>query len=100
MQKRFDQQQGRRSTSAILAAVIATILAVMFGVILNSQISRAEVSDQIQREAPWNKDKIGVEARIAKLENQEQEQRLLISQMQTQIRFFCATRTKAGLPGC
>ena len=100
MQKRFDQQQGRRSTSAILSAVIATILAVMFGVILNSQISRAEVSDQIQREAPWNKDKIGVEARIAKLENQEQEQRLLISQMQTQIRFFCATRTKAGLPGC
>lgn len=100
LQVRLDEQAGRRGATTIAASVIVTILAVMFGFIWNSQITRAEVSDQIAREAPWIKDKRAIEAHIAKLEANSQAQRLQITQLQIQSRFFCATRTKAGLPGC
>jgi hypothetical protein len=100
LQVRLDEQAGRRQATTISISVVATILAVMFGFIWNSQITRAEVSDQIAREAPWIKDKTAIEAHIAKLEANSQAQRLQITQLQIQSRFFCATRTKAGLPGC
>jgi cell division protein FtsB len=72
----------------------------MFGFIWNAQLTAAEVSDQIQREAPWNRDKATVEREIGVLQASNTKQALQISQLQTQVRFFCATRTKAGLPGC
>lgn len=100
VQSKLDEQTGRRSGTAVASAIIATILAVMFGFIWQAQITRAEVSDQIAREAPWNSDKNAVERRITALEVQNTAQRIQILQIQAQIRFFCATRTKAGLPGC
>jgi hypothetical protein len=100
VRQRLDEQSGRRSGMAVTVGIVATVLALMFGWIWQGQITRAEVSDQINREAPWTKDKTQVEARIARLEIQNTAQNLQISQMQIQIRFFCATRSKAGLPGC
>ena len=97
---RLDEANGRRGASIIAASVVTTIIAVMFAVAWNSQVTRAEVSDQIAREAPWNHDKTVVEARIAALETTNARQDLQIAQMQTQIRYFCATRVQARLPGC
>jgi hypothetical protein len=100
IREQLDIQSGRRSGLALAGGIIATVLAVMFGFIWNSQVTRAEISDQIQREAPWNKDKTGVISKLAKLESDNVGQRIMINQMQTQIKFFCETRVKADLPGC
>lgn len=100
LQVRLDEQTGRRSATTIAASVIATILAVMFGFIWNAQLTAAEVSEQIQREAPWNRDRAGVQREISVLQTTNAKQALQIAQLQAQNRFFCATRTEAGLPGC
>lgn len=100
LQIRLDEQAGRRQATTIAISVIATILAVMFGFIWNAQISSAEVSEQIQREAPWVNDKATVERRIDALEATNQRQALQISALQTQNKFFCNTRISVGLPGC
>jgi hypothetical protein len=97
---RLNESTGRRTAIAASISVVVAIFAITFGVIVNNQVTRAEISDQINREAPWNKDKAIVEGRISKLESQNAAQRLQISQLQTQIKFFCATRIKVNLPGC
>lgn len=100
LQTRLDEQAGRRQATSISISVVATIIAVMFGFIWNAQLSSAEVSGQIQREAPWITDRPAVERRIDALETVRQKQALQIAALQAQAKFFCSTRVQVGLPGC
>ena len=96
---KLDEATGRRVAGVLAVSVLATVFAVMFGVLLNNQITHAEITDQIKTEAPWVTDKAVVEERIDALEKQNETLRLRIVQEETLSRFFCRTRTPQ-LPGC
>jgi len=81
-----DTSNARRATWVAAAGIIATLLAIGVGQIIRQGITSADVSQQISREAPWNKDKSAVTRRIGVLEAQVQHQALEISQLQSDLR--------------
>lgn len=91
---------GRRVLIAGLGGLLAATAALAFGYLLSAQPSHEQISAQIQAEAPWVADRPQVEARLAALERKDVTQQADIDALQVQVRFFCAARTKAGLPGC
>lgn len=96
---RLDEATGRRAAGVLAVSVLATVFAVLFGMLLNNQISHSEISQQIQTEAPWLADKNGVEARLDLLEKKDENLKSRIVHEEDLSRFFCRTRTPQ-LPGC
>lgn len=90
---------GRRTAFVATTAVIVTLLSLVMGIALREGLTRAEVSAQIQREAPWTKDKAGTDARIAALQRQTARQEVQIARLSDITRYFCRTRQPL-LPGC
>lgn len=82
---RQDQARGRSSAWVAAAGIIATLLAIGVGQLISQGITSADVSNQIQREAPWNRDKSQIERRILILEAQEQRLQLQISNLQNDL---------------
>jgi len=83
-----DQQnigRGRVTAWVAAAGIIATLLAVGVGQILRQGITSADVSQQITREAPWNKDKSAVLRRITILEEQTQRNQIAIAKLQSDL---------------
>jgi len=99
VRSRLDEATGRRSAGVLAVSVLATVFAVLFGIILNNQITHADINQQINTEAPWLADKPGVEARIDALEKQNENLKLKLAHEENLSRFFCRTRTPQ-LPGC
>lgn len=100
MRSALSEWQGRRVAWIAAAGIIATLLAIGVGQIIRSGITAADVSNQIQREAPWNRDKDEISRRVARLENDNERLRISISRLQQRDEFFCVTRAAAGLPAC
>ena len=96
---RLDEATGRRAAGVLAVSVLATVFAVLFGIILNNQITHADITQQINTEAPWLADKPGVEARLDTLEKQNESLKLRLAHEEDLSRFFCRTRTPQ-LPGC
>jgi len=96
---RLDEATGRRAAGVLAVSVLATVLAVLFGVLLNNQVTHAEITEQIKTEAPWVTDEPIVNARIAQLEKQNANLTLRLANEENLSRFFCRTRTPQ-LPGC
>lgn len=84
------ENTGRRASWGVAAGVVMAILAIMFGVVLQRGITSSDVSNQIQREAPWNRDKGGIERRLAHLEGEETNVEL--ARLQAKVQFLCSTR--------
>lgn len=82
----IDQSNGRRAAWVASAGIITTLLAIGIGQIIRQGITSADVSTQIQREAPWNRDKDAVTRRIVILEKQVQSQDLEISSLKSDLR--------------
>jgi len=99
LQTRLDEATGRRAAGVLAVSVLATVFAVLFGIILNNQITHAEITDQIKTEAPWVTDAPVVNARITALEKQNANLMLRLAHEESLSRFFCRTRTPQ-LPGC
>jgi septal ring factor EnvC (AmiA/AmiB activator) len=85
----LSEWQGRRVAWIAAAGIIATLLAIGVGQIIRSGITSADVSNQIQREAPWNRDKAGVERRITVLERRQEQVRIEISRLEQRIDSIC-----------
>ena len=79
---RLDEATGRRVALTAAAGVIATLLAIGVGQIIRQGITSADVSQQIQREAPWNRDKAQVERRITSLEREVQVLQVRLSKLE------------------
>jgi hypothetical protein len=97
--RRLDEGRGRQAAWIAAAGIIATMLAIGVGQIITQGITSAEVSQQIDREAPWNQDKAEVTRRIAFLEKTNERLKVEVSRLQQRDLFFCQTRTPV-LPGC
>jgi len=95
-----ERASGRRTTFVGVLGVLLTVTTFMWAMVVNQQLDHADVSSQIQNEAPWVKDRPQVEQELRALRAKTTEQATQIAQMQQTIRFFCTTRTKAGLSGC
>lgn len=80
-----DAANGRRAAWVAAAGVIATLLALGIGQVLRSNLTAADVSQQIQREAPWNNDKAEVERRISILERENEATKIQINKLQQQL---------------
>jgi hypothetical protein len=100
MQTQMDEARGRRNAGGIAIAVVVTLVTMILGWMVQNSLTQAEVSAQIQREAPWNSDKTEIKGRILTLERELEQARSRIAALEVTNRFFCATRTSAGLPGC
>ncbi len=74
--------RGRRTAGAAAIAVVVFALSLLFGYVLRAGITSADVSDQIQKEAPWNRDKPIYTARIASLEKQISQNEVDIARLQ------------------
>jgi predicted O-methyltransferase YrrM len=86
----LSEWQGRRVAWIAAAGIIATLLAIGVGQIIRSGITAADVSNQIQREAPWNRDKAGVERRITVLEKRQEQVRIELSRLEQRIDSICS----------
>jgi len=96
----INEGAGRRNGLTIAGAIIVTLISLSLGLMYKNQITNEQVRAQIQREAPWVQDRPTIEKRITDLERQDQVFKLQIRALQDQVKFFCKTRIKAGLPGC
>ena len=85
LRRAMDTSQGRRTAWVAAAGIIATLLAIGVGQILRQGLTAADVSQQIQNEAPWNRDKDQIERRIAQLENQEQLLEIQLNKLQQRV---------------
>lgn len=85
LRRAADAGAGRRTAWVAAAGIITTLIAIGIGQLLTQGLTAADVSQQIQREAPWNKDKDQIERRITKLEHQEQVLEIQIQKLQQQI---------------
>lgn len=80
------QSVGRRAAWIAAAGIIATLIAIGVGQIISQGITASDVSNQIQREAPWNRDKAATERRISILEAQVQRDQVQIAKLQADVR--------------
>jgi len=85
----ISEWQGRRAAWIAAAGIIATLIAIGVGQIIRQGITAADVSTQIQREAPWNRDKAGIERRITADEKQDAKQELEITKLQQRVNSIC-----------
>lgn len=99
---RDDVSRGAGHRTAVIggAGAMLAALGIMFAVVLHGGLTRSEVSAQIRAESPWTSDRPGVEAKIAALEQRDTRLELRLAAAESEIRFFCRTRGKAGLPSC
>lgn len=100
LRKRLDEASGRQAATRVGLAVVVTLLSLAFGAIWKDQLTHGDVSQQIQNEAPWLRDRGQIEREIQTLESSQATQSEKIAAIQALDKFFCATRVKAQLPGC
>jgi hypothetical protein len=81
-----DTSAGRRTAWVAAAGIIATLIAIGVGQIIRQGITAADVSQQISREAPWNRDRAAYTQRLRQLEAQIQHQQIEISKLQSDLR--------------
>lgn len=81
----IDAAAGRRAAWVAAAGIIATLLALGIGQVLRSNLNAADVSKQIQNEAPWNADKTEVERRLSVLERENEVTKIQINKIQQQL---------------
>ena len=81
----MDTGVGRRTAWVAAAGIIATLLAIGVGQILRQGLTAADVSQQIQREAPWNQDKAEITRRIELVEHQIEVLNLQVTRLQQQL---------------
>ena len=105
---------GRRSTIVIALSVVMTLLGIVLALAWASQLTSAEISAQIQTEAPWVQDRPIIEQRLSDLERQVARlQAELIQKSAADVAaaarlaiierldlFFCRTRVLKGLAPC
>ena len=85
LRRAMDTGSGRRTAWVAAAGIIATLLAIGIGQLLSQGLTAADVSTQIQNEAPWNQDKAEVERRIQILERQTESLALQNGKLQQQL---------------
>lgn len=73
---RVVESSGARTTLISVSAVIVTIFVGFLFYVLNNQLTSADVSTQIQKEAPWNRDKAEFTRRLVSLEQELQRLQL------------------------
>jgi len=81
-----NQSRGRQAAWVAAAGIIATLLAIGVGQILRQGLTSADVSQQIQNEAPWNRDKSAITRRITILEQQVQRDQIAIAKLSSDLR--------------
>jgi len=86
LSQRQNEGRGRQTAWVAAAGIMATLIAIGVGQIIRQGITAADVSQQIQRESAWNRDKPIVERRITLLETQQQHQAIQISKLQSDLR--------------
>ncbi len=80
-----DTSTGRRTAWVAAAGIIATLMAIGIGQVLRQGITASDVSQQIVREAPWNKDKTEVERRISRNEADIELLKLKVNKLEQQV---------------
>lgn len=85
LRRAMDTGVGRRTAWVAAAGIIATLIAIGVGQILRQGLTAADVSQQIQREAPWNRDKEQVERRIEVLERQVQLLEIQVNKLEQRV---------------
>ena len=86
VRKSQDVATGRRVAWVAAAGIIMTLLAIGVGQIIRQGITSVDVSSQIQREAPWNRDKQQVERRITLLERDVQGLEVKVNKLESDLR--------------
>jgi hypothetical protein len=79
------EARGRQAAWVAAAGIIATLIAIGVGQIIRQGLTTADVSQQIQREAPWNNDKGPTERRISILEQQVKANQIQLNKLQQQV---------------
>ena len=97
---KLDEAAGRRTAGVVAVTVVVSLIGITLGIMSRSGVTHADISQQIQTEAPWVSDRPEVERRLRELENENERLRVQIAAMQQLDRFFCRTRAAAGLPTC
>jgi hypothetical protein len=97
---KLDEATGRRTAGVVAITVVMSLVGITLGVMARSGLTHADVSQQIQTEAPWVTDRPDVERRLRALETENEHLRLQIAAMQQLDKFFCRTRVLADLPAC
>lgn len=100
LRRRLAESAGRQGATRIATAVVATLLGVSFGALWKNQLTHADISQQIQTEAPWLQERPQIERELRTLESSEASQSQKIAAIQALDKFFCSSRVKVQLPGC
>ena len=85
LRRAMDTNVGRRTAWVAAGGIIATLMAIGVGQILRQGLTAADVSTQIQNEAPWNRDKEQVERRITNLERQQQVLEIQVNKLEQRV---------------
>jgi hypothetical protein len=64
IESQLQEGQGRRTAFAAASSVVVTLLALALGFMYNNQITKSEVTEQIQIESPWAADKPGFDDKL------------------------------------
>jgi hypothetical protein len=96
------ETSGRRTAIIGGAALLITIGALLFSTIRQSELTHADVSNQINQEAPsiLRPVEASQDQRITVLERQVLVLQQQVAQIKALDTFFCRTRAAGKLPGC
>ena len=86
LRRAMDTGVGRRTAWVAAAGIIATLIAIGVGQLISQGLTAADVSQQIAREAPWNRDKAAITRRIVLLEGQIAHEQVEIARLQSDLR--------------
>lgn len=99
IQGQLHEQQGRRAATNVWLAVILAVLGPIIVIMWSFTPSSAEITQQIQTEAPWLEDRPDVMRRLRALEDENTALRIRLNDIQNLTGFLCRTRTPT-LPPC
>jgi hypothetical protein len=90
LRRATDTSKGRSAAWVAAAGIIATLLAIGVGQILRQGVTSSDISAQIAREAPWNRDKAPTERRIRELEVKIQALEVKVNKLESDLRAHMA----------
>lgn len=73
IKRALDQAAGRRTTWGIAAGIVVAALTLLYGASYRSQLTHADISQQIQQEAPSHEDLAQIAVRLARVEREDQQ---------------------------
>jgi chorismate-pyruvate lyase len=91
---------GSRRAFYALAAIVVTVVVAATTIVIKNVPDQNSISQQIQKEAPWVRDKDTITDRLNVLDREISVLTLRIRSIEKLDEFFCHTRAKANLPTC